>query len=406
MKLPLAMTALLGSLLLFSRFAQAEEPKIDTTPLPFEAVQTFKNIRLRRPVIITHPDDGTDRLFIAEQQGVIHLIPNDPGVNETTVFLDIEDQVVYKDRQNEEGLLGFAPHPDFKDNGKIYVYYTTTEEPQTSVISEFTRSKQDPNKADPESERELMRISQPFWNHNGGTLLFGPDGYLYIALGDGGSANDPYGNGQNLSSLLGSILRIDVDHATGAKPYAIPSDNPFVDQEDARGEIWAYGFRNPWRMSFDPKTDRLWAADVGQDIWEEINIVRRGENYGWNIREGLHPFVAKFAPPEPQPESEIPSDYVKPIWDYHHDIGKSITGGHVYRGEIFPELDGAYLYADYVTGKVWALWYDFDEEHVTANRQIDTPKLPIMTFGRDAKGEIYFSEPNGRIYTLKRTTSE
>ena len=348
-----------------------------------------------RPVIITNADDGSNRLFVAEQHGTIYSFVADEATTESHVFLDINDDVKYSDRQNEEGLLGLAFHPDFKENGHFFVYYTTTEEPQTSIISRFTASKDDPNQADPESEVELMRIKQPFWNHNGGTLTFGPDGYLYIGLGDGGAANDPYNNAQNLQELLGSILRIDVDSKTGDKPYGIPADNPFVGRDDARPEIWAYGLRNVWRMSFDRKTGTMWIADVGQNLWEEINIGVAGGNYGWNLQEGLHPFGA-----------ESPSandDLIAPIWEYDHQVGKSITGGYVYRGSKLPMLEGKYVYVDYVSGKIWALDYDMEKQQVVSNEAIPTEKMPVITFGEDESGEIYFGvvSPTGKgLYTF------
>jgi glucose/arabinose dehydrogenase len=235
-----------------------------------------------------------------------------------------------------------------------------------------------------------MTIDQPFWNHNGGTIVFGPDGMLYIGLGDGGKANDPFGNGQNLETLLGSILRIDVDRQDAGLKYAIPKDNPFVDHEKARGEIWAYGLRNVWRMAFDRETDVLWAGDVGQDLWEEIDLIVKGGNYGWNLREGFHKFGAQGSEPR--------ADLIEPIWEYHHDVGKSITGGMVYRGAKVQELAGAYLYADFVTGQIWALWYDEAAKKVTANRSIVEKGAPVITFGEDDAGEAYFGTQEGGIF--------
>jgi glucose/arabinose dehydrogenase len=239
-----------------------------------------------------------------------------------------------------------------------------------------------------------MRIKQPFWNHNGGTVEFGPDGYLYVGLGDGGAANDPLGNGQNLETLLGSILRIDVDRQQEGRPYAIPPDNPFVEAPGARPEIWAYGLRNVWRLSFDEPTGTMWAADVGQNLWEEINIIRRGGNYGWNLREGMHPFGDDGSGPRP--------DLIEPVWEYHHDIGKSITGGMVYRGDRVPALRGYYLYADYVSGRFWALRYDHDQQRVVENRPIRSGESkPIVTFGEDETGEVYCSDAFGMIYMFE-----
>ncbi|MCA9079741.1 MAG: PQQ-dependent sugar dehydrogenase [Planctomycetaceae bacterium] len=339
-----------------------------------------------RPIYLTHAGDGSNRLFVAEQNGSIYSLPADPTATEAKRILDIRDRVKYSDRQNEEGLLGLAFHPQFKTNGQLFVYYTREDDAHTSVVSRF---KADPKTgiADPASEQVLMTIDQPYWNHNGGTIAFGPDGYLYIALGDGGSGNDPHGNAQNVEVLLGSILRIDVDHHDEGLAYAIPKDNPFVNSpfanaEKARKEIYAYGVRNIWRMAFDRETGLLWAGDVGQNLWEEIDIITKGGNYGWNLREGHHVFGSV--------SSDDRMDLIEPVWEYDHQIGKSITGGTVYRGSKVPELIGKYLYADYVTGKIWALNYDTAAKKVLSNEAIPTDKLPVITFGEDESGEVYF----------------
>jgi len=375
--------------------APEEVIPVQELPLPVMATRAFPDLRFRRPIIVTHAGDGSNRLFVAEQQGVIRVLPNDQGAEESGVFLDIESRVVYKDKENEEGLLGFAFHPKYKENGEFFMYYTTTSAPHTSVISRFRVSPDNPNKADASFEEELMRIPQPYWNHNGGTIVFGPDGYLYIALGDGGAGNDPHGNGQNLQTLLGSILRIDVDRRDPGKAYAVPKDNPFVGRSDAQPEIWAYGLRNPWRIAFDPVTGLLWCGDVGQNLWEEIDIIVRGGNYGWNLREGMH----KFGPKGSEPRKDL----IEPIWEYHHSVGKSITGGHVYRGKKVPQLVGKYLYADYVTGKVWALDYDEKTGKVRGNYRITGPNLPVMSFGEDEQGEAYFTTPFGILYGFATT---
>ncbi len=386
------LTACLFASVMAFVFAGETWGAVDESPLPFQTVRAFPELRFDRPIVVTSPQDGTNRLFVAGQKGQIHVFPNDQSVEEAPLFLDITSKVVYKEKENEEGLLGLAFHPDYKTNGEFYIYYTTTDAEHTSVISRFRVSKDDPNKADADFEEEVMRIKQPFWNHNGGTIEFGPDGYLYIGLGDGGKANDPFKNGQNLGTLLGSILRIDVDHKDPGKGYAIPKDNPFVNKKNARPEIWAYGLRNVWRLSFDRKTGVLWAGDVGQDLWEEIDIIKKGGNYGWNVREALHPF-----PPGSQSSKD---GYIDPIWEYHHTIGKSITGGPVYRGKKYPQLQGYYIYGDYVTGKIWGLKYDEKTQTVTANRPIASSKLPIMSFGEDANGEIYLTTTFGVLYTL------
>ena len=368
---------------------------VEDTPSDLEVVKTFTNFRINRPILLTNAGDSSNRVFIPSQLGTIYVLPNDPSVEEPQVFMDISDRVVYEDKQNEKGFLGLAFHPKFRENGEFFVYYTPTDtKPHTTVVSRFRVSSDDPNKADPNSEERLLVVDQPFWNHEGGTVVFGPDGYLYIALGDGGLANDPYKNGQNLNTLLGKILRIDVDHKDEGKPYAIPKDNPFEGQDGKRGEIWAYGMRNPWRIAFDRQTGTLWCGDVGQDLWEEIDLIEKGGNYGWNKREGFHKFGAAGA--------EASAEFVEPIWEYHHETGKSITGGHVYRGQKFPELVGCYLYADYVSGKVWALKYDEAAKKVVANYSISGNVMPIMSFGEDEQGESYYTTDTGSIFTLKK----
>lgn len=350
-----------------------------------------------RPIVLTHAGDGTNRVFVATQQGVIHVFPNDQNAEATKVFLDLTSRVVYKDHENEEGLLGLAFHPRYKQNREFFVYYTTRDAPHTSVISRFRAAQDDPGRALLDSEEEILRIEQPFWNHNGGTICFGPDGCLYIGLGDGGSANDPLEHAQNLGTLLGSILRIDVDRRENGRNYAIPPDNPFVGKEHARPEIWAYGLRNVWRMAFDRKTGTLWAGDVGQNLWEEINIIQRGGNYGWNLREASHSFGPKGVEPR--------DDLIEPIWEYDHEVGKSITGGSVYRGSRLPELQGAYLYADYVTGRLWALRYDPQVGQVISNHALRGDRLPVISFGEDEEGEVYFTvvAASGRgIYRFER----
>jgi glucose/arabinose dehydrogenase len=321
-------------------------------------------------------------VFALVQEGQIHVFPNDDKAEKTSIFLDIRDRVRYSDKQNEEGLLGLAFHPKFKTNGEFFVFYTDVKAKMANVVSRFRVRKDDPNRADPASEEEIIRFEKPYWNHDGGTILFGPDGFLYVTHGDGGLANDPYENGQNLKTLLGKVLRLDVDGKANGKKYAIPKDNPFVGKSNAAPEIWAYGLRNVWRMAFDRKTGVLWAGDVGQNLYEEIDLLKAGGNYGWNLRESLHPFGKKGV--------GVRDDLIDPIWEYHHDIGKSITGGVVYRGVKLPELDGAYLYADYVTMRLWALWYDPSKGRVVANREIKGPARPVLSFGEDEQGEAYF----------------
>jgi glucose/arabinose dehydrogenase len=388
--------------------------EVDDTPFPLEAVPAFPDLRWTgwkpedekgrvaplRPVILTHAGDGSDRVFVATEHGVIHVFPNDQKATQTKVFLDLRDRVVYDDNQNEEGFLGLAFHPQYRKNGEFFVFYTRRQPKLTNVLSRFRVSRDDPDRADPASEEELLRLTRPFWNHDGGTLCFGPDGYLYVAVGDGGAANDPYHHGQDLSKLFGKVLRIDVDHKESGKNYAVPADNPFVGRANARPEVWAYGVRNPWRMAFDRKTGVLWASDVGQNLYEEIDLLTRGGNYGWSIREGLHPFGPDGVGPRP--------DLIDPIWEYRHDVGKSLTGGAVYRGTRLPELEGWYLYADYVSARIWALRYDEGKKRVVANRKLGDPNVPVLSFGEDEKGEIYFltySNTGRGIYWFARPGS-
>jgi quinoprotein glucose dehydrogenase len=377
---------------------------VDQSTLPVKVEVAFKQLNFDRPVVVTHAGDGSDRIFVAGQKGTLFVFPNDPDVAEAEVFLDIESKVAYNDQMNEEGLLGMAFHPKFKENGYFYLYYTSSEEEHLSVISRFSVDSQDKTKADPKSEQVLLTVKQPFWNHNGGTLEFGKDGYLYIALGDGGKGDDPLQTGQDLSSLLGKILRIDVDHHSPGLPYAIPQDNPFVKTTGARREVYAYGVRNPWRISFDRQTGELWCADVGQNLWEEIDIVPKGGNLGWSKREATHvarPGAKEFVDGDLAPKSR---EFVDPLWEYPHTDawGKSITGGQVYRGKKVAALKGYYVYGDYVSGKLWALKVD-KAGKATENRVIEWESaLPIVTFGEDEKGEVYFSSTNGgRIYTFK-----
>lgn len=390
--------------------------EVDTRPLEVKVVPAFAKLKWPaeltgvnegltkeiRPLIITGAGDGTNRLFVATQPGTIHVFENRPDVETMKTFLDLRDRVHYNVPQhNEEGFLGLAFHPKFKDNGELFVYYTNAYEnvaDRKSIISRFRVLKDDPDRVDPASEEVLLEIAQPEWNHNGGTLVFGPDGYLYVGMGDGGFGGDPHKNGQNLGTLLGKVLRIDVDRRDAGLAYAVPKDNPFVDREGARPEIWAYGIRNIWRMAFDRPTGVLWAGDVGQNLWEEIDLIEKGGNYGWNLREGMH----KFVDPKTRAEGSDPrSDLIEPIWEYHHDVGKSITGGHVYRGAGVPELVGGYLYADFVSGQVWALWYDPEARRVTANRSLLTGSTPVLTFGEDDAGETYFATQEGGLWRFE-----
>ncbi|MFM1805552.1 MAG: hypothetical protein RL136_2431 [Planctomycetota bacterium] len=300
-------------------------------------------LALVRPIQVVQRAGDDASIFIVEQPGRILVAdPSKRDTKEAEVFLDIRERV--NDGGNEEGLLSIAFHPEFPKKRELYAYYTASK-PRRSVLSRFTVS-EDGSSADASSEEVLLTVAQPYSNHNGGTVLFGPDGFLYLSFGDGGAANDPHHYAQNLGSMLGKVIRIDVSRkGEGGEPYAVPADNPFVGKEGALPEIWAYGTRNIWRMSFDRKTGDLWAGDVGQNIWEEVSVIRKGGNYGWNAREGFHAFRG----------GKGDGPFEEPVVEYHHREGLSITGGHVYRGSAIPALDGVYIYGDLVSSNVWGI---------------------------------------------------
>ncbi|WP_339712026.1 PQQ-dependent sugar dehydrogenase [Cyclobacterium amurskyense] len=349
-------------------------------------VEAFPELSFTRPVDFQHAGDKSNKLFVVEQRGVISVFENKEKTTAKAAFLTIEDRV--EDSDNEEGLLGLAFHPNFESNGYFYVNYTASS-PDRSVISRFNLSSTNPNEADPSSELVLLEYDQPYGNHNGGQISFGPDGFLYIGVGDGGKSGDPHGNSQDRTTLLGNILRIDVDQQDGSKNYSIPEDNPFVDNtEGFREEIYAYGLRNPWRFSFDTATDQLWVADVGQNSYEEIDIVKNGGNYGWNTMEGLHCFNADECDQE---------NLELPIWEYDRDEGDiSITGGFVYHGEAIEQLQGLYIYADYVSGRIWSL--DFSDPENPVNTELFKADFPISSFGVDQNQEIYICGFDDKIY--------
>ncbi|HTD66159.1 MAG TPA: PQQ-dependent sugar dehydrogenase [Candidatus Limnocylindria bacterium] len=380
----------------------ASLPKMELKPL-------WPNVAIQRPVWFCEAPDGSGRKFVLEQRGRVLILPEEQSATNVTVFLDISDRKPYA--SNEEGLLGLAFHPQFKTNRKFYVYYSLQKPQRHTLVSEFTVAKGDSRKADIASERILFEQPQPYPNHKGGCAIFGPDGFLYISLGDGGSANDPHENGQNLKTLLGKIIRIDVNSRASDLQYGIPSDNPFADKGDGlRGEIWAYGLRNVWRFSFDRATGALWAADVGQNKFEEVDVIERGGNYGWNWREGFHPFKTSGTPP-------AGAKFIPPVIEYPHlaiydtntahSPGLSITGGYVYRGKKLPALQGAYVYADFAAGTIWALRHENGK--VTESAALySTPKATmaknVSSFGEDSDGKLYVlafeGTVNGKIYEL------
>jgi len=332
---------------------------------------------LAGPTDIQFPDDGSGRMFVVQQSGLIRIFPN--GALRDQPFLDIRSKTA---AGGERGLLGLAFPPNYAAKQRFYVNYTDLN--GDTVISTF-RVSSDPNVTDSSSETILLTQKQPFPNHNGGGLAFGPDGFLYAGLGDGGSGGDPLGNGQNLGTLLGKMLRVDVESTPGT--LRIPPSNPFVSRSGARGEIWAYGLRNPWRFSFDRQTGDLWIADVGQDSYEEIDrqpaSSAGGENYGWNITEGLHCYQAQTC---------ATAGLTPPIFEYPHTLGCSITGGFVYRGTKSPRLRGDYVYGDYCSGRIWAL---SDNAGVWTSRVLLESGRSITVFGQDRSGEIYLGDAAG-----------
>ncbi len=337
---------------------------------------------LFEPTDIQFPDDGSGRMFVVEQPGRIRIVQN--GQILSPPFLDISAEV--GSAGSEQGLLGLAFHPGFKDHPYFYVNYTDMN--GNTMIARFQANG---DQADPASEKALMHINQPFPNHNGGAMLFGPDGYLYIGLGDGGAEGDPLGYGQNTGVRLGKLLRIDVDHGD---PYSIPQGNPFA-QGGGRAEIWAYGLRNPWRVSFDRATGDLYIADVGQDNWEEVDFLPAGSpggtNFGWSYREGKHAYSLAVPPAGLR--------LVDPVTEYSHADGScAITGGYVYRGAI-PEWQGIYLYGDYCSGMVWGL---LRAAGSWQSRLVYQTQAHITTFGQDPSGEIYLADRGGTIYKLEK----
>lgn len=345
------------------------------------------------PTEMVEPRDGTNRLFVVQQRGLIYVIDRNPNVTTRKVFLDFSTRV--SQSGGETGLLGLAFHLNFSSNGYFFVNYTSSAAGRLqSFVSRFQASPSNPDSALRGSEVILITIDQPYENHNGGNLRFGPDGYLYISFGDGGSGGDPQDNAQNRTTLLGKILRIDVNSSSGGKNYAIPPGNPYVGNKlGMREEIFAYGLRNPWKMSFDRKTGTLWAGDVGQNLWEEIDTISAGGNYGWRIMEGK----ACYSPATGCDTTGL----LKPVWVYAHSQGNiSITGGYVYRGNALAALQGQYIYGDYASGNIWAL--SFDASGAPRNQLLISSPYFISSFGEDQTGELYIlSYSSGRILRIQ-----
>ncbi len=339
-----------------------------------------------RITYLTNAGDGSQRLFVVEKVGRVRIV--EAGEMLEAPFLDISDLVDAS--SSEKGLLSIAFPPDYGQTGEFYVNYTARASDGGTVIARYQVSASDPNRADPASAQIVLAFAQPAPNHNGGQIQFGPDGYLYIGTGDGGAAGDPWDNAENLQSVLGKMLRLDV---RGQQTYAIPPDNPFAGQPGSE-PIWAYGLRNPWRFSFDRLTGDLYIGDVGQGSWEEVDFVAAGSaggiHFGWDTMEGRHCF-------EPSQDCET-AGKVMPVAEYSHSQGCSITGGYVYRGQRFPALNGVYLYGDYCSGLIWGLWQDADGEW--QSRMLLESGANIASFGEDEAGELYMLDLSGVVYRL------
>ncbi len=374
-----------GSSLSFQRTAIGQDVE------PFDPASFSVGFKLvadgfGRPVQFLDAGDGSGRMFVVEQGGIVRIHQN--GETLPDPFFDISDQVSFG---NEQGLLSIALHPSFSENRTFFIDYTDTG--GDTQVERWQVSEADPNVADPGTAETILQVDQPFPNHNGGYLLFGPnDGYLYIGLGDGGSQGDPDGNGQNPETLLGSILRIDIDSTSEDRPYGIPEDNPFADGNGGAPEIWLYGLRNPWRFSFDRSNGDLYIGDVGQSAYEEVSLYPSGgesRNFGWNPMEGSSCYAV---------DDCDSSRYELPMFEYSHDFGCSVTGGYVYRGSEVPGLAGIYILADYCSGLLWGVGMDESGSWIASEPR--ETGLNISSFGEDKAGELYAIDLNGGIYKI------
>jgi glucose/arabinose dehydrogenase len=366
-------------------------PSVTTTPVDVSRItitlEPFVDVE-GGPLAMSAPDDGSGRLFVAAQNGRVWVVENGAVLPDPAVNLD--DRVR---SGGEQGLLGIAVHPDFPTDPRVFVNYT--DEAGDTVVASLEVDPNDPNRFDRGSHEQLLFVDQPFANHNGGATLFGPDGYLYVFLGDGGSGGDPQNNGQSRQELLGKVLRIDVDGAAGSLGYVIPPDNPFV-VDNGLDEIWHLGLRNPWRASFDRSTGDLWIGDVGQGAWEEIDVARAGTsglNFGWNRMEGAHCFP---------PGGDCRGDaFTPPVTEYGRELGCTVIGGYVYRGSRYPALVGAYLFADYCSGRIFAI--DSMATELVAPVEVGSSGGSIAAFGEDVGGELYVLSLDGEISRVVAT---
>ncbi len=363
----------------------------------------YPELKLARPtLLLTMPDKA--RLLVDQRGTVFRLSQSEQAAGDSTVFLDLKERKLEADQGSafEEGLVGMALHPKFEQNRRFFVFYTL-QDPKVGILSEMTTPAGDLTKADPASEKVLLRIPLPHWNHHGGNLIFGPDGLLYLGMGDGGGpqGGDPHNFSQNTFSLLGKMLRLDVDSTTGSRPYGIPAENPWKNKAGYYPEPVALGIRNPWGMAFDAD-GTLWFADVGQNGQEEVNILSIGGNYGWNFREGTAAFVR--SPGEPPKDRK----FIEPIATYGRDLGISITGGVFYKGEALPQLKGAFIYGDWGSGRIWALRYDKAASKVVSNDLLLQPastagKAELVKpsgFSLDEKGEVIVLDWNGTVQRM------
>lgn len=361
----------------------------------FPGLPDFSN-----PIEVTNAGDGTNRIFVAQQRGLIYVFNNSPAVSTRKTFMNFSGKV--SSSGSEKGLLGLAFHPDYESNRYFYLNFTFDSAGSAngySRISRFTASSANPDTVLLNTELILLTVAQPYSNHNGGKIAFGSDNYLYFSFGDGGSGGDPQGNGQNKSTLLGKIHRINVDSAAGGLNYSIPVTNPFYGNISGyRQEIFAYGLRNVWKFNFDFETGKCWAGDVGQNAWEEIDIIENGKNYGWNKMEGFHCYGTC---------DTTGMGFIRPVWEYSHPGGasRSITGGYVYRGSLLPGLTGKYVYGDYQTGEIWALTYD--GINPATNVLLQDTNFLVSSFGEDENKELYicrYSSTVGRLYKFINTS--
>ncbi|MBZ0152300.1 MAG: PQQ-dependent sugar dehydrogenase [Planctomycetes bacterium] len=396
-------------LLLASACAQDEDPDLPSGPAITYEPAFPAQAGFDRPLFVAFDAHFPGEAFVVTQPGKVFVVPRDGSKSDRRVFLDLAGRV-FTDNW-EEGLLGFAFDPAFAQNGFVYACWSEKVPNREQVMSDGRKAGSNRQSVisrfgtvlspggcvvDPDSELRVLEVFQPFGNHNGGTIVFGPDGMLYVALGDGGAANDPFGAGQAKTTLLGKVLRLDVRAASKDQPYSIPADNPFVNEAGARGEIWCYGMRNPWRISFDRETGELWCGDVGQNEIEEVDRLVKGGNYGWNVMEGAQPFRLR------QPKGEVPADLIAPIASYEHAAGLSVTGGYVYRGKAIPELVGCFVYGDFMTSRMWAVKED---RAGGKHRVVTLSRAPqqVSSFAETPEGELLitgFEGKKGKVWRL------